>query len=62
MACRSGARSRHSKSVAVSWVRVTDMPQPKSTPTQAGITTSSVGTTEPTVEPIPQWASGINAT
>src|SRR6202000_2716048 len=44
------------------WVRVALIPHPMSTPTQAGITTSEVGTTDPTVEPIPQCASGISAT
>ncbi len=38
------------------------MPQPMSTPTQAGMIAPSVGTTEPTVEPMPRCASGISAT
>ncbi len=38
------------------------MPQPMSTPTADGITAPLVGMTEPTVAPIPTWASGIRAT
>ena len=38
------------------------IPQPMSTPTVAGITASFVAMTEPTIEPLPKWASGISAT
>ena len=38
------------------------MPQPMSTPTAAGITAPLVGITEPTVAPMPTWASGMRAT
>lgn len=37
------------------------MPQPMSTPTAAGMIAPSVGMTEPTVAPLPRWASGISA-
>jgi hypothetical protein len=38
------------------------MPQPMSTPTAEGMTASRVGMTEPTVAPMPTWASGMRAT
>ena len=38
------------------------MPQPMSTPTAAGMIAPSVGMTEPTVAPMPRWASGMSAT
>ena len=38
------------------------MPQPMSTPTAAGMIAPRVGMTEPTVAPLPRWASGISAT
>ena len=38
------------------------MPQPMSTPTAAGMIAPSVGITDPTVAPLPRWASGIKAT
>ena len=37
------------------------MPQPMSTPTAAGMIAPRVGMTEPTVAPLPRWASGISA-
>ena len=37
------------------------MPQPMSTPTAAGMIAPSVGITDPTVAPLPRWASGISA-
>ena len=43
------------------WVRTAIMPQPMSTPTAAGMMAPSVGMTEPTVAPLPRWASGIRA-
>ena len=50
-----------------SWSSVTSssaatMPQPMSTPTAQGMTALVVGITEPTVAPIPMWASGMRAT
>ena len=42
-------------------VRAAIMPQPMSTPTAAGMIASRVGTTEPTVAPIPRWTSGMTA-
>src|SRR3954468_24069882 len=50
-----------------SWASVTSsspapMPQPMSTPTALGITAPLVGITEPTVAPMPTWASGMRAT
>ena len=38
------------------------MPQPMSTPTAAGMMAPVVGITEPTVAPMPTWASGMRAT
>src|SRR5436853_7135300 len=38
------------------------MPQPMSTPTADGMTAPLVGITEPTVAPMPTWASGMRAT
>ncbi len=38
------------------------MPQPMSTPTAEGITAPRVGMTDPTVAPMPTWASGMRAT
>ena len=38
------------------------MPQPMSTPTAEGMTAPWVGMTDPTVAPIPTWASGMSAT
>ena len=38
------------------------MPQPMSTPTAATITAPLVGMTDPTVAPMPTWASGMSAT
>lgn len=38
------------------------MPQPISTPTAAGQMAPRVGMTQPTVQPIPGWTSGITAT
>src|SRR5688572_24784429 len=43
-------------------VRTAAMPQPISTPTAAGMIALRVATTEPTVAPLPMWASGINRT
>jgi len=43
-------------------VRTAAIPQPMSTPTAAGMIAPNVGMTEPTVEPLPRWASGIRAT
>ena len=43
-------------------VRTAIMPQPMSTPTAAGMIAPSVGMTDPTVAPLPRWASGISAT
>jgi len=37
------------------------MPQPMSTPTAAGMIAPTVGITEPTVAPLPRWASGMSA-
>ena len=50
-----------------SWSSVTSssaaiMPQPMSTPTADGMTAPLVGMTEPTVAPMPTWASGMRAT
>ena len=50
-----------------SWLSVTSssaatMPQPMSTPTALGMTAPLVGMTEPTVAPMPTWASGMRAT
>jgi hypothetical protein len=60
-------RGRSGSSVSGSWSAVTSrraaiIPQPMSTPTAEGMTASRVGMTEPTVAPIPTWASGIRAT
>src|SRR5207248_2172513 len=52
----SGSRSSVTSSSAAT------MPQPMSTPTAAGITAFLVGMTEPTVAPMPTWASGMRAT
>jgi len=52
----SGSRSSVTSSSAAT------MPQPMSTPTAAGITAPRVGITEPTVAPMPTWASGMRAT
>ena len=38
------------------------IPQPMSTPTAEGMTAPSVGMTEPTVDPMPRYASGMSAT
>lgn len=61
MALRSGARSS-GRSDAVSVVRAAIMPQPMSTPTAAGTIAPMVGTTEPTVAPLPRCTSGITDT
>jgi hypothetical protein len=37
------------------------MPQPMSTPTAAGMMAPLVGMTDPTVDPMPTWASGMSA-
>ena len=37
------------------------IPQPMSTPTAAGMIAPRVGITDPTVAPLPRWASGISA-
>ena len=42
------------------WLAI--MPHPMSTPMADGMTAPFVGITDPTVEPIPRWASGISAT
>ncbi len=58
-------RSRASESgswVAARSVCTATMPQPMSTPTAAGMIAPSVGTTLPTVAPMPKWTSGIAAT
>jgi hypothetical protein len=39
-------------------VRTAIMPQPMSTPTAAGMTARCVGTTVPTVAPLPRWTVG----
>ncbi len=38
------------------------MPHPMSTPTAAGMMAPLVGITDPTVAPMPTWASGMRAT
>ena len=58
---RSSARSS-GRSSARSVVRTAAMPQPMSTPTAAGMIAPRVGTTEPTVAPMPRCTSGITAT
>ena len=60
-------RPSSGSSVSGSWSSVTSssaaiMPQPMSTPTADGITAPVVGITEPTVAPMPTWASGMRAT
>ena len=57
------ARRRSAGEVAmpVNCVRTAIMPQPMSTPTAAGMIAPSVGMTDPTVAPMPRWASGISA-
>ena len=60
-------RPSSGSSVSGSWSSVTSssaatMPQPMSTPTAAGITAPLVGITDPTVAPMPTWASGMRAT
>ncbi len=47
---------------AVCGVRTAVIPQPKSTPTAAGMMAASVGITDPMVAPMPTWASAIKAT
>src|SRR5687768_2122440 len=58
---RSCARSS-GRSFAVSVVRTAAMPHPMSTPTAAGMIAPRVGTTEPTVAPMPRCTSGMTAT
>ena len=60
MSSRSGFRS-WGRSLSAYWVRTAIMPQPMSTPTAAGMMAPSVGMTDPTVAPLPRWASGISA-
>ncbi len=56
-------RSRLSGSwLAVNFVSTAIIPHPISTPTAAGMTPPDVGITEPMVEPLPKWQSGITAT
>ena len=50
------------RSAATRLVRAAIMPQPISTPTAAGMMAPRVGTTEPTVAPMPRCTSGIAAT
>jgi len=57
---RSAARLS-GRSEAVRVVRAAIMPQPMSTPTAAGTMAPTVGTTEPTVAPLPRCTSGITA-
>src|SRR6266498_3704605 len=59
--CRS-FRLSMSMSAWVYWVRTAIIPHPMSTPTAAGMIAPSVGSTLPTVAPLPKWASGIRAT
>ena len=58
---RSGPRSSGSCAAVTSSSAAT-MPQPMSTPTAEGMIAPSVGMTDPTVAPIPTWASGMRAT
>src|SRR5688572_25973615 len=58
---RRWARSS-GRSLARSVVRTAAMPQPMSTPTAAGMIAPRVGTTEPTVAPMPRCTSGMTAT
>ena len=53
--------ARPATSSAVNCVRTAIIPQPMSTPTAAGMIAPSVGMTEPTVAPMPRWASGMRA-
>src|SRR5688572_31205391 len=55
------ARRLSGRSDAVSVVFAAIMPQPRSTPTAAGMTALRVGMTLPTVEPLPTCTSGITA-
>jgi hypothetical protein len=50
------------RSFAVRLVRTAIIPQPMSTPTAAGMIAPFVGTTLPTVAPLPRCTSGIAAT
>src|SRR5579883_2519973 len=54
------SESGRSSTLRSSWAAT--IPQPMSTPTAEGITAPSVGMTEPTVAPMPTWASGMRAT
>jgi hypothetical protein len=63
MSPRSGASGPRSRISATDHgVRTAIMPQPMSTPTAAGMIASRVGSTEPTVAPLPRCASGMSAT
>jgi hypothetical protein len=60
-------RPSSGSSVSGSWSSVRSssaaiMPQPMSTPTAAGMIAPLVGMTDPTVAPMPTWASGMRAT
>ena len=61
MASSAGARSS-GRCEAVCRERTAVMPHPRSTPTAAGMMAASVGITDPTVAPMPTWASAISAT
>jgi hypothetical protein len=56
------ARKLSGRSFAASVVSTAIMPQPRSTPTAAGMMAPSVGMTLPTVAPMPQCTSGMAAT
>ena len=59
---RNSGSSESGKSWAATSVRTAAIPQPMSTPTAAGMIALRVVTTEPTVAPLPIWASGISRT
>ena len=54
--------SESGSALASSESRAAIIPQPMSTPTAAGTIAPRVGMTEPMVDPIPTWTSGIAAT
>src|SRR4051794_24485447 len=61
IAVRRPPRRCIGRSLTTYGVRTAIIPQPMSTPTAAGMIAPSVGMTDPTVAPLPRWASGISA-
>ena len=59
---RAAARASRAAGRSVTSSSAATMPQPMSTPTADGMTAPLVGMTEPTVAPMPTWASGMRAT